>query len=537
MLKWTVMNKRNSEKFELQRRTPSGLCNIDRDEIKSAERTKRRHSSTTTTRRRSSTTTTRNGNNRSLCLDVDKENQFTSTPIKSPERHCQTEALRDVSNLTPKDTTILRQSLKICRSENSKKFVRKIEEEFSPVAGKLTKNKKKKMCVDPSVHSRDLSSPNISKISSKYFKTQAVDSHIEGVSLFKCDCCFNVNKNVAPTLLQSHTPTKSSISNNHLKSTRLKLEEICPPNKRAKIDHVNDFLKQISALTSPEERIFSTVNVAEESFNISPLVKRLVDLKVNNNMKPNQLLDHNDSSFINNLSIDKIVDAILDSSNLTDENDFNESQEENLINSANERNSTDSGFRSSTTTVVQNHEIDVNFSCKCNNNNNDDDMQACDKTIINLDETYNERCVDVAKNRKRLSSQSDDYENNCKKKFCSDDTRSFHLKRQKCIRRRKYVEEPKGQIEDDCMSDVSFDSNLSEKSTTCPIENYEEANFHETFTVSTNNNSTSRIRRCLLFDSPNNSQESEKNCSTLNKTGATMDLALNFKNGELYVNG
>lgn len=534
------MNKRNSEILEGQRRTPGLLCNIGAEGAKSTGKPKRRRSSTSK----------RASKSRSFCLEADKENQFTSTPIKSPEDRCQADVLRDLSNLTPQDATS-RRSAKKCGSQSNKKIARRIEEEFSPVAS--VSRKKKKRCVEPYHYS----SPNCSgsRVNSHYFKHfEAVDSHIEGVTLFNpCDCDNNVNnvtrnKISAPTLPQPSSPMKFSVVN-HFKSTKLKFDELCPPNKRAKVDHVNDFLQQISALTSPEERLrlpqLNPYESNDKSINISPLVKRLVDLRFSKAAKSDpervSVSVANDSSYINNLSLDKIVDAILETSSASErllgENEFNESHEDNLINSAHERNNlADSGYRVSATK----HEIDANFSCKCRINNNN--TKVCDKTMINLEGTFNERCVDVARNnRKRLSSSFAD--ENHRKKFCPDADEDFNLKRQKCIRRRKCNnQEARDQQQpflaaaptNDSFSDNSFDSN-------------EKMNLQETFTIETPSAATitaehllnsRRIRRCLLFDSPNYSHESERNSLTSRKhaTGS-VDLEMYYRNGELFVNG
>lgn len=115
MLKWTVISHRETSTNPVDSRplpTDRAVTPTPRN------KTKRRRSSTTgvrrnsmTTVRRNSTTSTFNHHRRSSAsrrnsldvLEVDKENQYTSTPIKSATENnfLPFEALRDVSNLTP----------------------------------------------------------------------------------------------------------------------------------------------------------------------------------------------------------------------------------------------------------------------------------------------------------------------------------------------------------------------------------------------------------------------------------------------------
>lgn len=117
MLKWTVITRRDPTGVSVDSRplptdravTPTPTRN----------KTKRRRSSTSAVRRNSMTTLRRNSTTSSFhhhhrrsstsrrnsldVLEVDKENQYTSTPIKSATENnfLPFEALRDVSNLTP----------------------------------------------------------------------------------------------------------------------------------------------------------------------------------------------------------------------------------------------------------------------------------------------------------------------------------------------------------------------------------------------------------------------------------------------------
>lgn len=344
MLKWTVTNKRNpTEKSEMRRHSTAGFFTAtqelqnDRKEM----RQKRRRSLTS---RRSSITKTRKD---SFCLEADKENRFTSTPIKSSDKNYQAVSFRDMSNITPKNG-----SNRDPFSDKKVKYEKRmLEREFSPVKPK----QKKKRCLDPK-HGHDiLFSPT------NYFQAfEAVDSNIE-MPLVKdvkiCPC----------KKLNAKTPTKEKRQNSSAKVNLLKPHNINPyaptlptfgveysplqlasitsrvppifPNngrflhnnypcyKKAKVDHVNDFLQQISLANSPEEEeaaLFredfkerlSAVKSRKEDGKITPLVKRLVDLTVSKtgcgNDKKEEHQINDDSSFINDLSLDKLVDAILE---------------------------------------------------------------------------------------------------------------------------------------------------------------------------------------------------------------------------------
>ncbi|KAJ8920466.1 hypothetical protein NQ315_005334 [Exocentrus adspersus] len=170
------------------------------------------------------------------------------------------------------------------------------------------------------------------------------------------------------------------------------------------------------------------------------------------------------------MSLDKIVDAILDTSdesirptvrralntslivNIDSEEQessrvlneaiaLNVEQEQRVFGAGNvSENSSDSGFRSSTTENP--HQLDNNFICKCNNNNKStDSIVAIDQTIIPIDETYNERCIDEDRSsRKRPSSTTIGCESDPKRALLDKSfevASSFTLKRQRCIRRRR----------------------------------------------------------------------------------------------------
>nr|XP_022900553.1 uncharacterized protein LOC111413719 isoform X2 [Onthophagus taurus] len=475
MLKWTVINKRATDKDDLQ--SPQ--------QPKSSEKPKRRRSSTS---RRSSTTkrSNNNHNRRSLNLSHDKENRFTSTPIKSND-YFQVEALRDVSNITPKET-----KTKVLSVDGEKLF--------SP---KHVKYKKKKRCLDP----------NHKDCPINYFKAfESVDSHIRGDN---CLCNDDLNKNV-------HENIKNDVVNRIPLLSRIlpTTNNDDPPYKKPKIDHVNDFLNQIAFIQSPEDK--GTIDIDEKDLKVSPLVQRFLDLRFS---KKDQ---HENSSYINELSLDELVNVILDNSGTNDdkkhpvkktrmielENELNESREENLLNAKQEKrisfsdkSSMDSGFRSNFDEICKLPEI-IN----------------CDKTIINLEETFNERCVDDIRPRSRKRSLS------------QDDASLFTLKRQKCVRRRRFTDDeakPSSgwtpqrlhqdlnatfSINDDVNDDNSFDSSVMEKDLGNKKDLIE--------TTPCFNNGTG-IRRCLLFDSPPN----QKN----NSISGWMDLEIKFRNNELLL--
>lgn len=105
MLKWSIVARREaSEKSDLSDFEPT------------PSKTKRR--------RRSSTNRRRSTPKRSSldALEADKENQFTSTPIKSSENHHQFDVLRDVSNLkpTPHNRSLIL-SAKKCKSDKKRR--------------------------------------------------------------------------------------------------------------------------------------------------------------------------------------------------------------------------------------------------------------------------------------------------------------------------------------------------------------------------------------------------------------------------------
>ncbi|XP_017779494.1 PREDICTED: uncharacterized protein LOC108564844 isoform X3 [Nicrophorus vespilloides] len=515
MLKWSIANKREEKggggSGEQRRRSTAGICTMR--ERSAGKATKRRRSSTT----RRSGASRRSGVNHLEIMD--KENQYTSTPIKGSDDASPQDAFRDVSNLTPKDTSNRRRRTTTTTITTAKKCKSINRQLYSP--------KKKKQCIES--HSQDFAiSPDSSRFGNNYFRPfEAVDSHIEGLTSKDfndlCGC-----KNAAfedddddvdivveekPTKTTSYAPTLPKFALEYspcsikggaspqprvpmqILSIQSKLADLCPPSKKAKIDHVNDFLQQISCFTSPEEDESKMLRFPahDEDSKLTPLVKRFVDLRFSKLTSIEDSSNNlNNSSFINNLSLDKIVDAILDSSNDSSnnnninnnnissssnsereceraqerDNELNETQEENLINTEQEerqnyysdRNSTDSGFRSSS---VQSHELDANFTCKCSGTKKEE------MTMINLDGTYNERCVDEDVNggRKRhLSSSPSEEEMQVKRPLLDD---NCALRRQKGIRRRRLddnIKTPQTTITSEMTdaNDHSFDSEDSD---------------------------------------------------------------------------
>lgn len=467
-------------------------------------------------------------------------------------------------------------------------------------------HKKKKDCISSHIDNFTTDSQT-----SNYFRPfEAVDSHIEALPSDNfCSCkkavVSSVKKRVpdtyAPTLPTSTTEyspctmktthcletLNQNSSKKHQPIAKLVQDDTIPPSKKHKTDHVNDFLHQITFITSAErtESCFPgfRTNMSNKkmfsSDKVTPLVRKFLDfrfskgnsaLKVNNNLE--------DSSFINNMSLDKIVDAILNTTddsirptvkralnsslcvNTGSENDnhLNESREDNLINTAHERkamlcnispDSSDSGFRSSNTEYS--HQLDNNFICKCNNNNkgNNLNLAVCkEETFIQLNETYNERCVDEdADCRKRRTPP--DSPNGCteKKKPHLDSSLNSSqctLRRQRCVRRRK----PFSSEKHPCLFPPRlspYGLNLLDFEST-PIKNCyletKEIPGSTTVPVSPLEYDSKTLRRCL-FDSPKISDSLNlsdttlaSKCSIVDVKG-TMDLKMYADNDTIYVNG
>lgn len=356
-------------------------------------------------------------------------------------------------------------------------------------------------------------------------------------------------------------------------------DEHLPPTKKQRTDHVNDFLHQITFITSPEksESCFPgfRTNVSTKkvfaSDKVTPLVRKFLDfrfskessvVKVNNNLE--------NSSFINNMSLDKIVDAILDttddsirptvkralnSSLCVCENDLNQSREENLVNTAHERkqlvenvseNSSDSGFRSSNT--ENSHQLDNNFVCKCNNNAKESNPLGGqdEETFIQITETYNERCVDedVESRKRRSPSDSSNGSTEKKKPHLDSSLNSSQctLRRQRCVRRRKPLSTERHtslfpvRISPYGMDHFDLESTPIRS---CYLETKE---IPGTSAVSTDED-VKILRRCLVFDSPKindsvslSETTTTSKCSILDVRGS-VDLKMYADKDSIFVDG
>ncbi|KAK4881061.1 hypothetical protein RN001_004380, partial [Aquatica leii] len=452
MLKWTVTRK-------------SELHPSANDVFNSQDRhNKIKHRRSSTSKRRSNSCQSTSS---SITHEHNKENCFTSTPIKSCESH-QYDALRDVSNFSPQDQNRRTRSNKRC-------IDRYVQSE----------KKKKKKCIE--------------KHDDVYFRPfEVVDSHIQGVTL--APQSFSRFAPTLPTFQVEDSPCFLRTNCNVLNrkscpfpiSTITSFDSNCLPVKKSR-----NF--EVSLSDTEVDKV--------DNVNVSPLVKRLIDLRFSkisydteSDSKESEKL--NNSSYINNLSLDKIVDAILETTNENEEtvnleprlqerqNELNETHEENLINSEHERqisvstNSCDSGFSSTTT---KHHDIDVNFKCKCLDNNGDNaklflnDAKHCDKTIIDLADTFNERCVDIDTTSR-------------KRQFDSSSCVNFTLKRQKCIRRRRAS--IAGSSKKDAKTPTN-DFDLIDSSSDA-VQN--SSHLEQTYTVTKNWQLQRRTRRCLSFE-------------------------------------
>lgn len=476
--------------------------------------------------RRSSTSRRRSSSHKPNSPEHNKENCFTSTPIKSSENYHQHEALRDVSNLTPKANSIKRNK----REHSDKK-------------------KKKKRCLEQHQllscgRPQDFYAPTLPTF-------QVEDS----------PCFLRGNVNV---LNRKSCPLPLTLKDANYKKD--------PPKKKLKVRSEDRILCE----SSSSDTEFESKSNSPEKLTVSPLVKRLIDLRFSKIQKEN--VRHNNSSYINNLSLDKIVDAILDTTNENNnsnskeissgntsmvvnldprlqerENELNETHEENLINSEHERqisvsrsscdrNSFDSGFSS---TTAKQHNVGINFKCKCNNKVTQiEKFDAIDsfeeKTIIDLGSTYNERCVDVGldvdmNTRKRSSSPLVQSTFNAKRLHLETLNANFTLKRQKCIRRRRPSSTKSKQLAKELNANSSHFSDF--------FDNEDSKNSRTNF----DNDSTSKIaqkpaRRCLSFESSTNEdfglsplKLSPKNCSE--EVRGCMELKLMFRKNHLIFRG
>ncbi|KAF7267264.1 hypothetical protein GWI33_019497 [Rhynchophorus ferrugineus] len=511
MLKWTVLPRKEPYSNKMTPMAP--VSSTESLPQTPRQKNKRRRSSTS---RRTST-----GHKRcSLdALNDDKENPFHSTPIKNTSAGpFENSPFRDVSNLSSNEA---------CRRKSEKKSPKII--------------KKKKQCIESHPH------PRISD-SSNYFKPfEAVDSHIESILAEElCSCKKPSASEHKGKIFYDEDTTR--IGNTDQK-------EITPLIKKPKVEALK-------------------IN-GENDIRVTPLVRKFLDLRFSRVILENEA---NSSSFINDMSLDKLVEALLDDSSdnkdvslntsvivhtdndLEKENDLNHTREENMMNLEQERQielhseaSSDSGFKSSTND--NSHQLDNNFQCKCNNNN----IGPLEKTIIQINETFNERCVDDSESRKRASVSSDNESLTKKARLDAD----YTLKRQKCIRRKKAehlrekIHKLNSSIETqtispfwstqkrflspneeddlfmDCMGSAPFENTPLRG---CYLENKEILGNHADKSSETSRN----IKKCLVFDSPNVSNSSSFADSTFKSTvvdvRGSMDLKIFVSGDVLYVN-
>lgn len=520
MLKWAVTQKRQtpSAKCETSRPLVNGSV-VRRRDSAPCKIVKRRESAARDKRRRSTTTARR----KSAYCDEEKENQYTSTPIKSSEG----EALKDIINLTPKERRLTLPKQEITDDLAYKEF-----------ADGRFKHKRKKRCLDPT-HSSD---------SSKFFRPfETVDSHVRSLLVetnHKCDIKKTPHHEIKKLLPTTYAPTLptyfmeySPLNETNLlppsiccSASKLKssLDELYPPNKKARIEHVNDFLHQISHVAVVEE---STDTIVETETKMSPLVQRLVDLRFNKNACDKRRDGINDSSFINELSLDQLVDAILDSSTESKSKEKETQQQVNLLPADD-----DSGFRSNST--ENSHHIDSNYICKCTKTATKE-CSLNEKTVINLTETYNERCIDDFFARKRNSSSPVACSSQPKRQLLdnSNEHLNFTLKRQKCVRRRKNsstdkvrktvkVESANVKLPEVVESEISQEAS-KESVTVCESDMVSSLDSKAT-------NNFRKTRRCLNFESPNSSL---KQSAGFSASRGVIYLRIFAKGGELVLQG
>lgn len=566
MLKWAVTQRRETTeaKCEVSRplangaavkRRESAPCKIikQRESVSRCSKTKRRRSST---------------GKKSVYCDDEKENQYTSTPIKSSEG----EALRDIINLTPKEKRLTLFSKQEITDDPA----------YKEFADGRFKHKRKKRCLDPA-HSKD-ALVNSDDDGSQFFKPfEAVDSHVRSLLVdntnhHKCIKTKTPHQDIKKLLPQTYAPTLPTYFMEYSPLTETKvlppsicctvprlkstLDEQFPPNKKAKIEHVNDFLHQISHVTALERsdsQNVSTETIKGSEIKVSPLVQRLVDLRFNKNGCDKRREGINDSSFINELSLDQLVDAILDSSTEFETKTIEEvkapqepekSESNGRVPPQDGNGSIDSGFRSNST--ENSHHIDSNYVCKCKTNTAKN--ISSERTVINLEEAYNERCIDDVTVRKRSLSNSPGCSSQPKRPFLENSTENinFTLKRQRCVRRRKNtsVEKVKRVLVHDKTETVKPSlPEVVECNNSFEISGESVLVCESDMVSSLDNNSSDsktvtenfrRIRRCLNFESPNSSLMQFARSSTPkteDKIKGIVHLKLFYANGELVLQG
>lgn len=421
MLKWTVVNKRavpsidnNQNKSPQRRHSHMPLSNT----------AQRRH---TTIKPKSSpfaTSRRHSSHNLSQSDKCDKENQFLNSTPKSKDTISYIKfdsiVLRDVSNITPTNTPPHRRIIcnKRCQSQPQEKNKNKIYNDKIP----LTPPSRHTIFMDDDIQptkklckSRRSLQPNFeSPLTKNVLRTYAGKEFIRQIMTDTIEVKNSVIEKHLPGELENQNtyastlptfqieyspcpmrPTQSVLTiNNKLNNipSHKSVTDLCPSIKKSKIDNFNDFLTNIYSVASPEESIQFA-----KPFSMTPLANRLADLRFS------RINDSLNSETFDKLPLDEMVNAILDNtvcdSTTKKQNDLNQTQEENYVNINKE---------------------------------------------MNEPEPYNEREVKTPENR--LCSTISNMTLNSERKGIKrsiDETlvEEFTLKRQKCVRRKKYERE------------------------------------------------------------------------------------------------
>lgn len=362
MLKWTIAKREQAAVGTTPARTATSSCTIQRRSIDALrERKQRRHS----TRRAS------------LCVRLDKENRGITTPTTRTD--FDVKALRDVSNLTSTPRSFC--------------------EESSPA--KIAPRARKKQCLDPGHLKQHTQSEGLLKIPLQDNNCRCVlppsiaqtaySSTLPSFQMEYSPCLREATCPGEPITKYPYQllPHLKPFNLNNLNNINY-LNSAENNKKLSHIDHVDDFLHQISFITSPEElkikptakqKLLSPTNQA----NVTPLLKKIVDLRFSQ-ISTGINVDKDDSTGFNDLSLDKIVNAILDTTD-----------SENKISA-----------KTTIATKTENVEDNQNMEIK-----------------INIRTSLNMPITDTSEISRRKRTKS----------ITEDD--SFKLKRQKCVRRRK----------------------------------------------------------------------------------------------------
>lgn len=319
-------------------------------------------------------------------------------------------------------------------------------------------------------------------------------------------------------------------------------EKLCSCKKETKTKN-ETVVKQTEATDQATLPGFRPRNL-EPEVRVSPLVRKFLDLRFSRVSFENEA---DNSSIINDMSLDKIVGLLLENSTTNtsmivnvENNHKNEEDRERLMD-VNSEASSDSGFKSSTN--ENSHQLDNNFLCKCNNNNTEE------KTMIQINETYNERCVDLDQSRKRTSTTPEDQEGLKKARM----EESCTLKRQRCVRRKKLEHFRKklsriNGIESTTVAPFWSTQKLvpsdEESFAGFPIENTPlRGCYLENKDIMASQDSNNRtIRKCLMFESPKVDNDSLSFADSTGKSvimdvRGSLDVRIFSNCGGIYVNG